>query len=137
MKDKLVFIDTNILIYCYSSTEPVKQQTAIQIAENNSAFVSTQVLNELSNVLLRKFNQPHSVVAKAIIEVASNFNVHDVSTENIIAALLLSEKYKLSYYDSVIVSTALMCNCSILYTEDMQHGMVINDVLTVINPFIT
>ncbi len=49
------FIDTNILVYCYTDDEPIKQQKALDIANGSDAFISTQVLTELSNTLKRKF----------------------------------------------------------------------------------
>ncbi|HYX09024.1 MAG TPA: hypothetical protein VE912_19990 [Bacteroidales bacterium] len=49
------FIDTNILVYCYTADEPVKQQKALDIANSSDAFISTQILTELSNTWKKKF----------------------------------------------------------------------------------
>ena len=57
----------------------------------------------------------------------------DITTQ--IKALRLKEKYKFQFYDALIVATALENGCSVLFSEDMQHHQVINDVLTIVNPF--
>ena len=49
--------------------------------------------------------------------------------------LKIKDKYKLQFYDSLIIATALENNCSVLYSEDMQHGFEIENTLTIINPF--
>ncbi len=51
-------------------------------------------------------------------------------------AIALGERYQLSHWDSLIVAAALRANCDTLYSEDMQHGQLIDGRLTVINPFI-
>lgn len=59
----------------------------------------------------------------------------DVSLTETRTAWLLAERYGYSHYDSLILATALMIGCDTLYTEDMQHGQVINQQLTLLNPF--
>jgi predicted nucleic acid-binding protein len=45
-------------------------------------------------------------------------------------------RYRFSNWDSLIIAAALLANCDILYSEDMQHGQTIDGALTVVNPFI-
>ncbi|MFA5462224.1 PIN domain-containing protein [Aliarcobacter cryaerophilus] len=136
MSDK-VFIDTNILIYAFSEDEPQKQQIALSLIESVTydATISNQVINELANVFLKKFKLSTSAVEDAILELDSLLNIvsFDISTQ--IKALRLKERYKLQYFDSLIISTALENKCSILYSEDMQHEIVIDNRLKIINPF--
>ena len=136
MSDK-VFIDTNILIYAFSEDEPQKQQIALSLIESVTydATISNQVINELAKKKKKKFKLSTSAVEDAILELDSLLNIvsFDISTQ--IKALRLKERYKLQYFDSLIISTALENKCSILYSEDMQHEIVIDNRLKIINPF--
>lgn len=129
------FIDTNILVYCYTDDEPVKQQKALDIANGSNAFISTQVLTELSNTLKRKFKLDWKAVANVISEVSSDFNVFVNKPDTIGRACQIADKYQYSFYDSLIISAALSCNCETLYSEDMQDGQFIENSLTIVNPF--
>ena len=130
------FIDTNILVYCYTSDEPVKQQKALEIANGFDAFISTQVLTELSNTLKKKFKQDWKAIENVILEVSSGFNVYLNKPATIEKACQIADKYQYSFYDSLIIAAALACNCKTLYSEDMQHGQVIENHLTIINPIV-
>jgi len=129
-----IFLDTNILVYLYSGDEPEKQAAALKLIEQNNANISTQVLSELANTLSRKFALPFDVVAQAITEVQESCTVLPVMPETISQALALAKKYQYSYYDSLILASALSAGCSTLFTEDMQHGQVIENSLTINNP---
>lgn len=129
------FIDTNILVYCYTDDEPIKQQKALDIANGFDTFISTQVLTELSNTLKRKFTLDWPSVEKVICEVSSDFNVFVNKPDTIERACQIADKYQYYFYDSLIISAALSCNCKTLYSEDMQDGQVIENSLTIINPF--
>jgi len=61
--------------------------------------------------------------------------VINFTSKTFIKASHLSEKYNLSYYDSLIVSSALLGHANILYSEDIQDGLIIMDTLTIKNPF--
>jgi predicted nucleic acid-binding protein len=130
------FIDTNILIYCYADDELIKQQKALEIVNNQDTFISTQVLTELSNTLKKKFKLDWQKVKKVISEVNSDFNVFVNKPSTIEQACHIADKYQYSFYDSLIISAALSCNCKTLYSEDMQNGQVIENSITIVNPFI-
>lgn len=70
------FINTNVLVYCYTQDEPDKQQKALKIANNPDMFISTQVLTELSNTLKKKFKLEWQVVKDVVSEVSSDFNIY-------------------------------------------------------------
>lgn len=129
------FIDTNILVYCYTDDEPVKQQRALDIANGSDIFISTQVLTELSNTLKRKFKLNWQAVENVVSEVGSDFNVYINKPATIERACQIADKYQYSFYDSFIISAALSCNSKTLYSEDMQDGQVIENNLTIVNPF--
>ena len=129
------FLDTNIVVYLYSGDEPEKRAIALALIEQNNIVVSTQVLSELANTLSRKFSLSFEVVAQAVAEVRDACTVVPVMPDTIAQALMLAQKYKYAYYDSLILAAALSAGCESLATEDMQHGQNIEGVLTIRNPF--
>lgn len=130
-----VFIDSNILIYTYSEDEPEKSAIALQCAQAPDAWISTQVLNEVSNVLRRKHKQTYPTIRNVVLELQSNFQVATVTTQTIEQALILGERYHYSYFDCLMLASALEQGCSVLYSEDMQDGQVIESSLRIVNPF--
>jgi len=132
-----VFIDSNVVIYAYSNSEKSKQQVARKIIKENYTVVSTQVLQELSNTLKRKYALDYSSVKETLQEcVYSNNEVHTNRQQTIFKACDIAERYHFSFYDSLIISAALESNCNILYSEDLQHNQIIENVLTIKNPFV-
>lgn len=137
MKDRKVFIDTNVLIYTYSVDEPYKRNIAISLFnENNDMVVSIQVVNELVNVLSKKFHLAANDINIKIGEIVSNCKISNISLELINKALILKSKYKYSYFDCLILASALENDCEILCSEDMQHNQIIENKLKIINPFV-
>ena len=97
--------------------------------------ISTQVLNEFINAALRKNILSDSEVAEHCRHYISTYNLALIYPATIDSALEIKNKYKYSYYDSLIISSAIENDCEVLYTEDMQHSQIIEDKLTIINPF--
>lgn len=137
MKDK-VFIDTNILVYLYSNSEMQKQGIArsLLFESDIDIFISTQVLGEFTNVLYKKYDYSISTIKTAITDFKNNFSVHNIKTETVERALDMMRIYKYSYWDSLIIASAIENNCLILYSEDFQHNQVLEQKLRIINPFI-
>ena len=71
----------------------------------------------------------------SIDKFSENFIIPEVKVPTIKYAIEIKKKYGYSYYDSVIIASALQNNCTILYTEDMQHKQIIENTLEIINPF--
>jgi predicted nucleic acid-binding protein len=132
-----VFLDTNIIIYAYSEDEPIKQEIANSILEKYSeqTMISNQVINELSNTLFRKFKLEANEVQQVVLELDDNFPIVNFNLQTQLRGIEIKGKYKLQFYDAMIIATALENNCTIIYSEDMQHGQIIENVLTIINPF--
>jgi predicted nucleic acid-binding protein len=131
-----VFLDSNILIYCYTNTEPEKQQKAFQVIDNNAQiFVSTQVLQEFCNVAHKKFSPKDVDLETALSEIESIVSIHDNNIDTVRKANAIKNKYGYSFYDSLIISSALESGCNTLYSEDMQHGQTIEKKLKIVNPF--
>ena len=129
-----IFIDSNVVLYAFSKNKRKKE-----IAKNiirNRGNISIQVLNEVSNTLFKKSKLEPTIVKKSIDLLIKYFQVYEVKIYTIFRALDLKERYKFSYYDSLIIASAIENGCDILYSEDMQHKQVIDDKLTIINPFV-
>ena len=132
MKDK-VFIDSNIFLYSFDKRDEIKQNIAKNIVLKNYV-ISIQVINEVSNNLLKKFKMNNIQVKLFVKSCYNRYIVVNFSEEIFIIASELRDKYNLSYYDSLIVSTAINSECNILFSEDMQHNQIIEN-LKIINPF--
>lgn len=133
-----VFFDTNVLVYLYSIDEPEKQRAALkQIEVSENRWISTQVLSERSNTLRKKFNLEYSHIVNVLTEIQESFQVITVQTSTIEHALHLAQTYRYSYYDSLILAASLEKTCRFLYSEDMQHQQIIDQQLTIVNPFET
>ncbi len=138
MKDR-IFIDTNIFVY--SAVEDTinldKRNKAIELiqGEEYEIIVSTQVINEFYTILIRN-GISDADIQERIFEIVENAVLTNVTFKTIQYAWGIREQYKYSYWDSLIVASALENNCSILYTEDFQDGQIIEKKLKIINPFI-
>lgn len=138
MNDKVCFLDTNILIYAYSQDEIVKRRQVDTILVScDKLYISTQVINEFVNVMRKKKDIPYSNLTLAIKEFSEIFTISTVSLHTINQALMIAEKYHYSYFDSLMVSSALENQCSLLYTEDLHHNQLIEKSLIIKNPFIS
>lgn len=135
MEDR-IFLDTNIFIYAYSKTEPEKRKIALELLCLNKALISTQIINEFVWVMYRKFKVDRrklQVVGNKLLE---KFEIVLINLETIRKALNIFVDYNFSFWDSLIIASALENDCSILYTEDMQHGQIIEERLKIVNPFV-
>ncbi|MBK8705376.1 MAG: PIN domain-containing protein [Saprospiraceae bacterium] len=131
-----VFLDTNLLIYAHTSVDTPKQQNIQLIIMNEQTVISTQVFTEAANVLYKKFRFGWQDIRQVLHEMEQNNEVHTNSYTTIQRASQIAERYGFSFYDSLIVAAALEADCSILYSEDLQHGQEIDVVLAIKNPFL-
>jgi predicted nucleic acid-binding protein len=99
-------------------------------------FISTQVLGEFTNVLYKKYDYSIPTIKMALTDFKNNFYVSSIKTETVERALDMMKIYKYSYWDSLITASAIGNNCSILYSEDLHHNQVLEQMLRIINPFI-
>jgi predicted nucleic acid-binding protein len=129
-----IFLDSNVMIYAYVAQDEQKQRISRQLIGLNS-FVSTQVLQELANILRRKVGADFSTIRLLLQECKRNCDLHINHSDTIFSALDIAERYGFSFYDSLIVVSAMECKCSVLYSEDMQHNQQI-ETLIIKNPFL-
>ena len=145
MSDR-VFIDTNILLYAL--TEPKEKDKAkdlpkrakslellTKLYNEDDIVVSVQVLNELHFNMVRKFKIDDNMSFKTLQEnVFAIASVENLTAQTYTKAFQVREKYNISYWDSLVVASALESGCTKLYSEDMQEGLVVEGVLNIINP---
>ncbi len=135
MSVKTVFLDTNIIIYAYSIDKSEKYRIARALIESGNAVISAQVLNEYCNTARRKYPLMFERVEETLRELSELLEVRDLTGSTSQHAVQLTRRYGYSYYDSLILASALGAQCPILLSEDMQHGMMIDGRLCIENPF--
>ncbi len=131
------FVDTNIFVYAAlkSMDNLEKWRLAVELLNSPcSVVVSTQVLNEFSSVLLRQKIADHDIKSR-VDNIASDSTVATITLETINMAWNVRHRYKFSYWDSLIVASALQAGCTTLYSEDLSHDMVLDKKLRIVNPF--
>lgn len=132
MKDK-IFCDSNIFLYAFSNQDEKKKKVASDII-TAQCTISVQVINEVSSNMIKKFKFNNRKIEKFVTVCYEKYEIFDFSKEIFLMACNIREEYNISYYDSLIVSSAINSACDILYSEDMQHNQQIEN-LTIINPF--
>jgi len=134
------FIDTNVFIYQLEGLDERKSATAAALIEQGliegTACISFQVIQECLNTVLRKAQTPLGTddAARYLEHVLAPLYRVQPSLSLYRNALDIQERYRLGFYDALIVAAALAAGCSRLYTEDLQDGQRIQG-LTIENPF--
>jgi predicted nucleic acid-binding protein len=134
------FIDTNVFVYHLDSSDRRKHKVAERIIHDalssGNAFISYQVVQECLNVALRKADvalKPQA--ARSYLEVVLAPLMHVTANEALyLRALDVQQRWRFSFYDSLIVAGALGAGCQTLLSENLQHGQRL-DTVTVVNPF--
>ena len=127
------FVDTNILVYAYLN-DP-RTETAASVLSRRPV-ISVQILNEFLNVCRRKLRFDWDRADDALADILLLCpHVMPLKVSTHMTARLIAERYQLSTYDSVAIASALEADCATFFSEDMQDGLVIDDRLTVRNPF--
>ena len=139
MSDK-AFIDTNVFIYSLDSVDLKKRTIARQLLANlateRTGTISFQVVQEFFSVAYKRFPsvmRPEDGLAFLMSVFRPLYTVHS-SLDLYRSALSVYERYRLSWYDSLILAAAAEAKCSVIYTEDLQHGAKIEGV-RIENPF--
>jgi predicted nucleic acid-binding protein len=134
MTEKL-FLDTNILIYASSDKEPKKSKARRIVLSEDDLVISSQVISEFISVCIQKQLLKAEEINLYVNEFMVSFDFSLIYNHTIQKALELRQKYNFAFWDCLIVATALENHCAILYTEDMQDGLLIEKTLTIRNPF--
>lgn len=133
MPVKKVFFDSNIILYMLSA-DTEKANLAEEIIKIGG-FISAQVLNEITNVMRKKLGMDWSEIETVSQSIQSICSVESVTADTHNVGRLLAKRYSLNVYDAMIVSSALLASCEVLYSEDMQDSLVIENRLRIQNPF--
>jgi predicted nucleic acid-binding protein len=135
------FIDTNILLYAIADSSDPRSATALGLVDalvaDDNAVISFQVIHEICNAMLKKSNRPVTTFQAEAYLFFLKLRTKIVPSTMAIAekALAIHHRYRYHWYDSLIVTAALTGGCKLLYSEDLQHGQVIEG-MTIVNPFV-
>lgn len=131
------FLDSNVLIYTDDASSPGKQRTALDLVaacrRRNEGVVSLQVLQEYFAISTRKLGVD-PVVARRKLELFAQLSLVATDLDDVLAAIDLHRLHQISFWDALIIRSALQARCVRLWSEDLQHGRRING-LEIANPF--
>lgn len=131
------FIDTNILVYTDDHDALEKQKRALDLVEqarlSRNGVLSTQVLQEYFVTATRKLNV-EPAIARRKVELFARLDLVQIDLDAILAAIDLHRLHQFSFWDALIIQSALVSGCRILFTEDLQQRRRVNG-LEVLNPF--
>ena len=142
MNDK-VFIDTNVFVYAYLENPKKKEdydkhlkakELLRSFTTDDIVFISTQVCNEYYSALLKN-KIDNSDIQSSLHSLIQMVNVAAISKDTVLQSFEIKNRYSFSYWDSLILSSALENGCTVIYSEDMQDGQLIDGVLRIVNPF--
>jgi predicted nucleic acid-binding protein len=132
-----LFFDSNIWLYSFIDSNQEKYEISRNLIKSSEEKIvlSIQVVNEVCFNLLRKANFEESQIQELIDNFFNRYRFSGFDQDLLKKSSKLRERYSLSFWDSLILSAALFSNCQIIYSEDMQHGLRIENKLKIINPF--
>jgi predicted nucleic acid-binding protein len=127
------FVDSNVLVYAFTDDA---RATAAQALLERGCAISVQGLNEFANVARRKLGKSWREIRddlaaiRAVCEIVIPIDVdmHE-------AALRFAERYGFAIFDALMIAAALQAGSTTLWSEDMEHGMLIDGTLRIVNPF--
>jgi len=133
-----IFLDTNILLYSISRApaEATKRERALALLDRDDCALSVQVLQEFYVQATRASRSdalPRDIAA-GLVRTWLRFDVQDITAAVLTDALEIKAAHGCSYWDSAIIAAARALGCRELYTEDLSHGRVIDEV-RIIDPF--
>lgn len=128
-----MFFDTNILIYAMLQPDPRSDPARDLLAQGGS--ISVQVAGEFANVAYRKLRKSWVEIEQALaVSRVLCPSPQALSTETHDAAVAIADRTGYAFHDALIIASALESGCTVLFSEDMQNGQVIDGVLRVVNP---
>jgi predicted nucleic acid-binding protein len=136
-----VFVDTNVLLYCFDARDPDKRAAAqawvAYCWQRKCGRISTQVLNEFYSNARKKFTSAISAGdARAEVRRYQHWQPWAIDHATVESAWAIESRFDLNYWDALILASAQQQGCGHLLSEDLQHGQQIDGV-EVVNPFKT
>ena len=137
MKGK-IFFDTNFFVYLFSRSEPEKRNHCLALMDtlgkgSNTLVWSTQVVQEFYVTMTRKFQKDPQLV-KSSIRLFHHMELVVNSMNTIEQAIDIQTTAQLSFWDSLVISAAQQAHCTILISEDLNDGQIIQGI-EIRNPF--
>lgn len=135
------FVDTNLLVYAFDTSAESKHVVARDLLhrlwEDRNGCLSVQVLQEFYITVTKKIPNPlPAAQALDIVREFATWTTHAPGSHDVEAAIRLHLAMQWSFWDAMVVNSALRLNCSILWSEDLSHGQHVQD-LRVLSPFHT
>lgn len=130
-----IAVDTNILVYLYDFTDERKRLISETLLTKRP-LVSSQVISEYLNVTKRLLKLPKNETFERCGNVFAKCDIDPMSQATIATGLFLLNKYDFQLFDALVVASALQSGCSVLYSEDLHHNLLVESCLTIINPFL-
>ncbi len=127
------FLDSNVVLYMLSAD--ARMADAAEALLRQHAVLSVQVLNEVTSVCRRKLRMPWEEIGGFLAALRGLVTVVPLTEAVHDSARRLAQQHRLAFYDACVVAAALDARCGLLYSEDMHHGLVVDGVMTVRNPF--
>lgn len=139
MSGETCFVDTNVLVYAYDADAGRRHEVAGELLaglwRSRTGVISTQVMQEFYVTVTRKLEKPlDRPTARGVLATYRAWPVHSISAEDVLDAAELEEREQLSFWDSLIVTSAARLGATQVLSEDMQHGRRISGVM-IENPF--
>jgi predicted nucleic acid-binding protein len=129
-----IAVDTNVLIYLHDGLNSSKKSAAESILAENPN-IPAQVISEYLNTTRRLLTLSKENLLLQTSELFSNCEIIPISSSTLLKSAELIKKFQFQLFDAIIVAASLQAGCDILYSEDMHHGLLINNSLTILNPF--
>lgn len=129
-----IAVDTNILVYLHESTPTFKSEIS-EIIVRKLPILSSQVISEYFNVLNRLLRAPKLILIDHCLTLTEGCTVIGMDHQLVLKARQLVVRYDFQIFDAIVVASALRAGCNVLYSEDFQHHMLVEDQLTIINPY--
>lgn len=130
------FVDSNVWLYALVRMgDVVKRKAAAAAVKSGPVVVSSQVINEVCVNLIRKAGFDEGRIGRLVRAFYRRCVVMPLDQATMLEACRLRGLYSLSFWDSLIIASALAAGCTRLVSEDMRDGQVIDGTLTIVNPF--
>ena len=127
-------VDTNVLVYLYDESDERKRSISEELL-TLTPVVGAQVISEYLNVTRRLLNLPKVDILTRCTKVFARCAIVPTHQTTLDLALKVLNRYDFQLFDSLIVAAALEAGCTKLYSEDMQHGLLVENQLRILNPF--
>jgi predicted nucleic acid-binding protein len=127
------FLDSNVLLYVASGDQAKADRAEALVGDGGT--ISVQVLNEIASVARHKMQLSWTETLALLDTMRGLLQVRPITLEMHDTGLALAERYGLSIYDAMIVAATMDAGCDTLWSEDMQHGLLLDGQLRVVNPF--